>query len=792
MAKDLGENMDQHRSATGSSSQGGTVGGSTSADVLTMLTAEREPTRVSYSFHTKGDPDATWHVSSVRMREELSQQYEVAAELVSAEGDDASKLLGQPCTLALECDDARRFVHGIVSWVERGDKADHASVVRVRIVPALQALAQRTDCRIFQDKTVPEVLDQVLGAALPPYGRKHEPRLWRSVYPKREYIVQYRESDLAFVERLMAEEGIWYCFEHAPKEGEAELLVLLDDNRAAKKANLGQDGDELPLQREHAGITYERAATRFVSNEELVPTSLTAWSFNWTNPLRPQHKAVPGEDPGERPQYEPDDATLWGYDGAIFKSSDVEDQAKVRWERVQGRALRAYGQGNVIGLCPGQRIAVKDHSPEIDGNWLVVRVSARGRDARRLDRAVEHLEDYSNEFICIRSTLPFRPERRPRARVHGIETALVVGVDAKPEVGIGGDDIHTDEHGRVRVKLSWDRSEAGQPGATSTCSLRVAQAWAGNGFGFMFVPRIGAEVVVSFIGGDPDRPLVTGCVYNGLNRPPYEQPAEKSKSYIKTQSSPHGEGSNELCFDDASGKERIYVHAQRDFDTVVEHDESTQVRANQTTKVEGDQSLSVAGKRTTKIGGANEKGEENTIHGDRHSTITKNEVLETGEIQKHTLGKGREVTVSQGDDNCTVADGHKTTQVAKKYTQKSGDQFAIAQGSDEGTKLVLNDSVFVETQGELTFHNERGKIYASSNGKLLLQASDEIQLVCGLASLALKKDGSVEIKGIKVTVGTSTSTLMCDARGATLNGPMATVMGQTMTAVKGAMIAIGS
>ncbi|HVZ30920.1 MAG TPA: type VI secretion system tip protein TssI/VgrG, partial [Polyangiaceae bacterium] len=653
--------------------------------------------------------------------------------------------------------------------------------------------------RIFQEKSVPEVLDLVLGPALEPYGRKHVQRLRRADYPTREYIVQYRETDLEFVLRLMAEEGIWHCFEHGEDGDQGELLVLLDANDDALEADFGEDGDELPMQLGHDGTTYWQAVTEFSERTSVAPTSLSIREYNWTNPDVPEQKSLPSEEPGERPRYEPYDVTFWGYADKKFAKFDTEVQARLRWELVQGLAAEARGQGNVIGLMPGQKVSVRGVSQELDGDWLVLSVQAGGRDARNTEHAVSHLEDYSNSFRCRRMTLPYRPPRRRPPRVYGIQSARVVGPDGKPEVAAGADDIHTDEHGRIQVKLAWDRSEPGANDTTVTCFLRVAQNWAGNGWGFMFVPRIGMEVIVSFLDGDPSQPLVTGCVYNGLNRPHYEQPAEKTKSYIKTQSSPSGKGFNELCFEDADGKERIYVHAQRDFDEVVEHDHSTLVHENQKNTVDksqsesigGSQSLTVGGKRTKEVGGSGDSGEQNTIHGDRKTTISKDEVLEVGEQQKHTVGKGREVTVSTGDDNCTVSDGHKTTKVSKKYTQKSQDQFAIAQGSGEQTKFVLNDSVYVQTQGDVQLKNDQVKIYGASGGKLQLQASQEIKLVCGASSISMKSDGTIELVGLKVSAGTSTNNLKCDPAGTTLGGLKVSIMGQTQTQVSGAVIKIG-
>ena len=779
---------------------------SLAAGALSVLTGETSLARVRYEFRAHADPDAEWLVAQVEISEALHTPYSALIELVSMRGEDVSGLLGTACTLSILRDDARRFVHGIVSRIEAAAPGDASGATRVTIVPALGALAHRRENRIFQDATVPEVLDAVLGPALEAYARKHEQRLRRDPYPRREYIVQYRETDLAFIERLMADEGLWYSFVHPEGDAaeDAELLIIRDSNEDAPDAKLGPEGDLLPLQLDHNGVAFWQAVTSLTQQRKIAPTSLTVREYNWTNPMVFEQASSPAEEPGDRPLYEPYQVTLWDYqkDAKKFSQFDTKEQARLRWEEYQLRAERAIGRSNVVGMCPGQIVVVKGHSKELDGQWLIAGVDARGRDAKNFEQAVEHLEDYANSFELVRKELPYRPVRSDKPRVQGIQTGVVVGADGKSEVEKGGDDIHTDEHGRIQVKMSWDRTPQGEAGATVTPFLRVAQVWGGNGWGFMFTPRIGMEVIVSFVDGDPDRPLVTGCVYNGFNRAPHELPQHKTKSYIRTQSTPSGDGFNELQFEDASGQEQVYLHAQRDHKEVVERDQTIEVKAAQSLSVGASRTKSVAHDETATI----KKTRTHTVHGDETlrvvdgsnrleeisgndtRRVSKDDGLEVTGATKHTHVGGREVNVKTADALNVLEGANKNDHVTGQYNITADNHFKVMQGADE---LYMKDNFYVSSAGDVQLKNAGFHLHGQKNGKTSIDVGSELEIKVGRASITLKADGTIEISGpTAAKLIAQGGSVEAAIQGVKCSGQMVTIEGTAMTSISGAMVKI--
>jgi type VI secretion system secreted protein VgrG len=762
--------------------------------------------RVRYAFLTGAEGAAGWLVSNLRLHEGVSTSYRAQVRLESPEGDDPGSLLGSACTLELTRDDQRRLLHGIVSTVSASRSVTGTTAVDIVVVPALEALRERTDSRIFQNKSVPEVLDLVLAPALAPYHRAHARRFRRSSYLQREYIVQYDESDLAFVERLMAEEGIWYFFEHddARPPDAAELMVLVDSNEDALLADLGAAGDELPLQLDHEGKAHWQAVTHFQSTQRLGATSLTVRQYNWTNPAVVETRSVPADEPGQRAHYEPHGVHFAGYTKTSerFSKFDTDEQARLRWEYQQTRVERAEGRGNVVGLLPGQKVVVRGQATALNGEWIVLSVDAAGREAKSVEQDVEHLADYANTFSCARSEHPYRPARQKKPRVLGIQTGWVVGADGESRVEPGQDDIHTDEHGRIQVKLSWDRSTKSDPEPTTTCFLRVAQVWGGAGWGFMFTPRIGMEVLVSFLDGDPDRPLVTGCVYNGLNRPALALPSDKTKSYIKTSSSPSGKGGNELQFEDADGKQQVYLHAQRDHLEVVEHDQTSRIKANRvvdvgasrTERVGGDEIATILKTRTHTVHGTDTlrvvDGSERVVEvsGNHTTKIAKKRALEVGDFTKERYTGGRETTVKTSDRLYVVEGAHKQDHVSGQYNITADEHFRVQQGGDQ---LYIKDNFFVSTTGDVQLKNAGFHLFAKKGGKTTLTVDSELTIKVGRASITMQADGTVEVSGPTTAKLTAQGgSVEANAQGITATGTTTKLAGTTLTEITGALVKI--
>jgi type VI secretion system secreted protein VgrG len=768
-----------------------------------LLEQELEVPRVHYAFHSHADADAQWDVVQARCHGEFSKPYKLELKLLGAEGADPAKLLGQPCSVVLRRGEHARCVHGIVAHIAHDGVKVGSGRLSVTMVPALEALRHRVDCRIFQDKTVPEVLDLVLAAGLAPYGRKHESKLKREQpYPQREYIVQYRESDLAFVERLMAEEGIWYRFEHKNDlDAEPyEVLTLLDGNDAAPEAALGPAGKELPVELDHERDLHARVVHQLSLARSVGPSEVYVAEANWSHPeVRAEGRAGLG---AERSLYEPSGVTLWGYDGKSYAESDAAAQASLRWQRLHGRAELLRGSSNLEELAVGLRVEVRNHSEDLDGEWVITSLTEQGSDKQQAEHGVDTQQaehragvDYANDFVAQRFEVPLRPPRSAAPRVHGVALAHVVGADGKPACADGADDIHTDEHGRVCVKMTWDRTEPGATGATTTCWLRVAQMWGGKGWGSLFLPRIGMEVVVGFADGECDRPLVTGCVYNGLAQPAYELPKEhKTKSYIRTQSSPGGGGYNELLFDDAKDKELVSMRAQRDHREHVLRNQTLEIGGARAEHVQGEETVENEGARTHTVHGAETlkvvdgSARLLDLSGDDTKLVAKNRELVVSEKTSETYVGGRKITV-QTNDALEVADGaHKRDHITGQYNIVADEHFKVQQGDDQ---LYMKDTFYVASQGSVQLKNGGFHLRADANGNTTIDVGKQLTIRVGNAQIQLKSDGSVSVSGAreaKFTAGPSQ--LALTPAGAELQAAKVSMTGSALVEVKAPMVTL--
>jgi type VI secretion system secreted protein VgrG len=529
-------------------------------------------------------------VLSLRGREAISEPFSfeiiVAA---SPEVDDSSiepDLLGESaCLVMLAGTAAPRYVRGVIAAVAAQSSAHgRRAVYRLRVVPALWLLKKRTTSRIFQDKTVPEIVTAVLDKA----GVAHTHRLLGKYRP-RSYCVQHRESDLAFVERILAEEGIFYAFDHGGPAADTEVVVLSDSAHLYPTI----EGDPELAYRPHEGAAGmaldEHHVQRFDLRRSLRPTSVLRRGYDFR---RPAMALVAKTEFDERASGELQH-------GEVYEHHEEDEEPNIRQETVaaeleQHRARVEVGRGasGCRRLVPGARFTLCDHDlGRLDGEYVVTRIKHEGR-APQAATAGEPV--YANTFECVPATITARPARPARSIQQVTETALVVGP--------AGQEIYTDEHGRVKVQFHWDRE--GLRDEDSSCWIRVAQAWSGAGWGSQFIPRVGMEVIVTFLGGDVDRPMIIGCVPNAANCPPFPLPSARTQSGIRTRSTPGGGGSNELRFDDAAGKEQLYLHAQRNLDELVENDHTRTVRGQEAIRVTKDRTLEVAGDHVRTVQGS--------------------------------------------------------------------------------------------------------------------------------------------------------------------------------------------
>jgi type VI secretion system secreted protein VgrG len=593
-------------------------------------------------FQPGSEADAQWHVEGLRALERLGEPYEVKVALRTDDRSaEPAALLGQPATVIIERDALHQEISGIVERVEEGHTSDHALHATITLVPALSALRHRRTSRIFQDVPIPQILGAVLGEGLAPYGRRIDLSGLAADYPAQEYTVQYRESDFDFAHRLMEENGIAYRF---TSEGGAEVMMLFDGaTKFAELRSVGNTEGALPVRAIDGDPGLHEDAQRFERVSRLRPTVARTVVFDWhvPRPLQDGEGATlaslgspDGSSIGpEREDYDHvEPATLHGFRTAALDFAQVQRQLDLRRAVHQRDAVRCTGESTATQMTPGLSFELLNHPhDDLVGQYVLVSVEhLYGLYAGDSSAAA-----YKNRFECIPAAVVWRPERlRPRPRIPGIQTATVVGP--------GGEEIHTDAHGRIKIQLHWDRG--GSFDAGSSCFVRVVQPWAGSSWGTVFLPRVGMEVTVTFVDGDPDRPIVTGCLYNGSHAPPWSLPGEKTKSGIKTESSPGGGGSNELRFDDAAGAEEIYVHAQKDMNEAIGNDHTATVGNNQTLSVAVDQTQTIGGNQVESITG----NQTLSVQANQDITVLANQTTAVQGSATHTVTGSLTHTVNGG------------------------------------------------------------------------------------------------------------------------------------------------
>ena len=563
-------------------------------------------------------------------REALSQPYRFELELVSERPDlDLQGLLQQRAFLAFSPDGAG--IHGLIHRVAQGESGKRLTRYRLSLVPQLAYLAHRHNQRIFQHLTVP----QIVAAILEEHGilaDAYRFQLGPTVYPERDYCVQYDESDLHFVQRLCEEEGIHYHFRHST---DGHVLVFGDEQSAFAK--LGQPTAYL----QDNGMTAdEPVIKRLRVRLETRTSRTTRRDYDFEQPrllMQAAHKAERPPEAAPLPDLEDYD-----YPGRFVDRKRGKHLSQRQLERHRADYRLAEGRSDQPRLLSGHLLEISEH-PRREWNdlWLLTEVVHEGKQPQVLEESVTNdvqiadgfTQGYRNRFTATPWDVPFRPPlAHPKPRVLGSQSAVVTGP--------AGEEIHCDQYGRVKVQFFWDR--VGAADDKTSCWLRVSNSWAGDGYGAIAIPRIGMEVLVTFLEGDPDQPLVTGCLYHKEHVVPYDLPANKTRTVFKTLSSPGGGGYNELRIEDRKGAEQIYLHAQRDWDENIEHDQRIRVgnerhdavEANSYTELQAEEHLTVHGDRRVQV------------KPDDHLTVGQNQHIKLGSAQ--LTKAGREIHLKAG------------------------------------------------------------------------------------------------------------------------------------------------
>jgi type VI secretion system secreted protein VgrG len=678
-----------------------------------------------YAFTIEG-LEGTLHVVRFSGSEALSRLFQFEVDLACDDPNvELAAAIGQPALLTMQIGEEARHVHGMVMSLERTGQGKKAFYYRALVVPALWKADQNRNIRIFQELDAAAIIEQVLGGT----GAGYRMALSGS-YPERTYCVQYRESDWAFVLRLMEEEGMFAYFEH----GEGSHVLVVGDGAAACGAIPGQS--VVPFRPPAGGLAHGEHVHAFGYREAVTAGKATLDDYDFEKPTLDLASASAG----------PGDAAIEHYDypGNYVAPRDGAQRSKARLEQLQISGRAGGGRSGCVRMVTGHTFSLDEH-PSEDANrgYLLIGVEHTGRQPDSIEGdGGEAMENYANVFTCVPDDAPFRGARTTRKpTINGIQTAIVVGP--------AGEEIHTDEHGRVKVQFHWDR--LGKKDENSSCWIRVAQAWAGGGWGALYIPRIGHEVVVSFLEGDPDRPLVTGSVYHGTNVPPYQLPEEKTKSTLKSQSSLGGGGFNEIRFEDRAGSEEIYLHGQKDWTIGIENDKNQTIGHNETLAVGASREKTIQIDETETIGG----NKTIAVSGQHNETITLAETIHVGLASTHNVGLalienvGGARTSNVGGVLTQVVGAAMSVNVVGSSTLQVGGAASEAVGAD---KTVDVTGAFTMTVGKGRTDSIGGDAQENVDGSKGTTAGVSYVLEVGKGKLTVNKDGTIVLEGKDITI----------------------------------------
>ena len=684
--------------------------------------------------------------------DELGRLFEFRIEaLADSHSLSLKDMLGKPVTVRIEQQDlSTRYLNGIVARATlAGRRAERHYGYELVVRPWMWLATRRSDCRIFQNRTVPDIVQEVLA----PYGFPIENKLTESYVP-REYCVQYNETDTAFVLRLMEFEGIYFYFRHA---ADNHTLVLCD----AMSSHVALPGYEtIPyIAQDRTAIADEEHIDGWLPAQEVSVGKHQTTDYDYTKPradLSAQKVDPRGHDHDSFASFE--------WPGGYRDDAPGAHYSRVRLEEQQAEHERANADTDVRGAAPGHLFTLA-HCPRADQNreYLIVRCRYRFQEnAYASDQGAEAVV-HQTMMLVQPSSLPYRsPRETPRPRTNGPQTATVVGPP--------GEEIWTDQYGRVKLQFRWDRY--GQSNQDSSCWVRVSSPWAGGGFGGVQIPRVGDEVVVDFLNGDPDEPIVTGRVYNGEKMPPWGLPGSATQSGLLSRSSPGGttDHANAFRFEDKKGAEQLWMHAERNFDAETEADHTLSVGNNHTHTVGNDETMQVKNNRQRSVGqnetvniGQNRVAqigvdETHGVGGNRTRTVGKNETVTIAANRDATIGGIHTETVAKAKTE-TIGEA-KTLNVGQMYQTTSQDMKTLVASShteEIGARTSTIANAHTHTVGGEHTVNVGANHTTNVQHQMLVNAGDQLSLVCGMSSIVMKRDGTITIQGVHIaSTGTNT------------------------------------
>lgn len=658
-------------------------------------------------------------------------------------------IVGTRITVSVElADESARYFNGYICDFSFVGTEHGRAVYSATMRPWPWFLSQCTDYRIFQEMSVPDIIEKVFSDA----GFSDYKRNLTGTYPDRTYCVQYGETDFDFVSRLMEQEGIYYYFAH--EEGKHELMLV--DGKSGHKDIQGDPVVKYFPRDESEALREEDHLQEWTVRKSIVSDAFVNRDYDFEKPKASLESKSSEEFSHQKPPAAVS-RERYDYPGGYTVSGEGERYVKNLAQCSGSQHERAFSEGNVRHMASGCTFSLTNY-PREDQNreYLIVSV----RHAIRSDDISSGGESDEEFYRCWLEVMPSEkiyrsPLLTPKPVVRGPQSAIVVGKS--------GEEIWCDKYGRVKVQFYWDRE--GKNDENSSCWVRVSQMWAGKEWGAIHTPRIGQEVLVSFLYGDPDQPLITGGVYNADNMPPYALPNNQTQSGVKSRSTKeaNADNFNELRFEDKKDEEEVYFQAEKDLNSLVKNKETRKIGATRTTEI-GDPGLEATDKPKTE-----QDAETLTVHASKKTEIKGNEVYEIAADGT----KGREVTIHNGDDKLTV---------------KSGDfQQTVTAGNYEQT--VNKDVTQTVETGDITRNVELGKV--------LEEAAQSIEFKVGQSSIKLEPSKitikSVEIKvegTMKAEIKSNLEVKIESGLKTELKGTMTKVEGSGMAIVKGGMVKI--
>lgn len=660
--------------------------------------------------------------------EEMGRLFHYQLEMISDDpGIKPQDIVGTPVGWSIELgDNSRRHWHGFVSSLSRGDvDGKDRRNYRVEVVPWLWFLTQTSDCKIFQDTKVPDIIDEVLGE----YGfADYEPN-FQLEHKDWEYCVQYRETDFNFLSRLMEQEGIFYYFKHS--EGAHQMVITdhKDGYYTLPESNVDFPDDI-------GSRAIDDHLTSWERKFQFVPGKWAQRDYNFKTPT--DDLATDTGTVVDLPDVS--NFEIYDYPGEYPDKGVGGGETRLRIEAEETRHDIVSASSMCKSFQVGGRFTVDQHrdKDEQGAEVVITSIHHAGSEPMAYETGGDGSFMYKNSFSCLPSSRVFRTNRSTaKPIISGVQTAIVTGPP--------GEEIYPDEFGRVKCQFHWDRY--GQKDDKSSCWIRVSQVHAGSGFGGIDIPRIDQEVVVSFLEGDPDRPLITGRVYHAQNMPPWDLPANKTQSGYLSRSSKGGgkDHANAIRFEDLKGEEQLWIHAEKNQDIEVENDETHWVGRDRKKQIDRDERVGVGRDRTESVG----HNENIAIGNDRTENVKNNESISIGNNRNTDVGKNEEVSVGENRQESVGKD--ETIQIGGNRTETVGKNEEITIGDNRTITIGKNDEVQI------------GKKFA-------LVAGDEILLQTGKASILMKKNGDIQIKGKNITISGSGKINMKASGNMTLKG----------------------